>query len=236
MTPSSTPPSPPAAPAPQPTGAPLSPPQRSPLRPGVRKTVRTPSLMIGGTVSGVLFLLIFRYVFGGAIAHTGGMSYVDFVAPGFIVTGTLFSAMSAGAGVAEDLQAGVVDRLRSLPVRAASIVCGRVLADTALAAWGLIVMTAVSFGVGFRIHREPRLCARGFRAHRRLRLRLLLAVRGAWLLRRQRAGGTAAVVPRVSAYVCVERLRPGLDDARMDASLCQPPAGHGDGEHGEDPG
>lgn len=118
----------------------------------VKKMVRTPSLMLAGTVSGVMFLLIFRYVFGGAIGHMGDMSYVDFVAPGFVVTSTLFSAMTAGAGVAEDLQTGLVDRLRSLPVRAASIIFGRVLADTSLATWGLFVTTAVSFGVGFRIH------------------------------------------------------------------------------------
>ena len=118
----------------------------------VTKTVRTPSLMIGGTVSGVMFLLIFRYVFGGAIGHTGGLSYVDFVAPGFIVTSVLFGAMSAGTGVAEDLQAGLVDRLRSLPVRGASIVCGRVIGDTLLTAWGLLVTTGVSFAVGFRVH------------------------------------------------------------------------------------
>lgn len=118
----------------------------------VRKFVRTPALMIGGTASGVMFLLIFRYVFGGAIGHTGAMSYVDFVAPGFIVTSGLFSAMTAGTGMAEDLQGGLVDRLRSLPVHAGSVIVGRVLADTALAAWGLVVTVGVSFAVGFRVH------------------------------------------------------------------------------------
>jgi ABC-2 type transport system permease protein len=118
----------------------------------IKKNVRTPSVMVGGTISGVMFLLIFRYVFGGAIGHLGGLSYVDFVAPGFIVTSVLFGAMTAGTGVAEDLQAGLVDRLRSLPVRGASIVCGRVVGDTVLTAWGLLITTAVSFAVGFRAH------------------------------------------------------------------------------------
>jgi len=117
-----------------------------------RKFVRTPSLMIGGTVSGVMFLLIFRYVFGGAIGGTGALGYVDFVAPGFIVTSTLFSAMNSGTGIAEDLQAGLVDRLRSLPIPGVSIVAGRVLADTAMATWGLALTTAMSFAVGFRLH------------------------------------------------------------------------------------
>lgn len=118
----------------------------------IKKNVRTPSVMVGGTISGVMFLLIFRYVFGGAIGHLGELSYVDFVAPGFIVTSVLFGAMTAGTGVAEDLQAGLVDRLRSLPVRGASIVLGRVIGDTLLTSWGLVITTAVSFAVGFRIH------------------------------------------------------------------------------------
>ncbi len=117
-----------------------------------RKFIRTPQLLVAGTASGVMFLLIFRYVFGGAVGHTGSLPYVDFVAPGFVVTSGLFSAMGSGTGIAEDLQDGLVDRLRSLPIPSASIVFGRVLADTALAAWGLAVTTAVSFAVGFRLH------------------------------------------------------------------------------------
>lgn len=118
----------------------------------VKKFVRTPQLLVGGTVSGVMFLLIFRYVFGGAISHTGGLSYVDFVVPGFVMTSSLFSGMASAAGVAEDLQEGLIDRLRSLPVPPAAIICGRVLADTALVALGLAITTAAGFAVGFRIH------------------------------------------------------------------------------------
>jgi ABC-2 type transport system permease protein/oleandomycin transport system permease protein len=99
----------------------------------------------------VLFLLIFRYVFGGAVAHTGGLSYVNFLVPGFVVTGVLFQGMSASSGVAEDLQGGLFDRLRSLPIRLLSIVTGRVGADSALVAWGVLVMTVAGFAVGFRI-------------------------------------------------------------------------------------
>src|SRR5579871_5028805 len=117
----------------------------------IKKFVRTPALIIAGTAQGVLFLLIFRYVFGGAVAHTGDLSYVDFLVPGFVVTGVLFQGMTASSGVAEDLQGGLFDRLRSLPIRLLSIVSGRVGADTALVAWGVIVMTAVGFAVGFRI-------------------------------------------------------------------------------------
>ena len=117
----------------------------------LKKFVRTPALIVAGTAQGVLFLLIFRYVFGGAISSTGNLSYVDFLVPGFVVSGVLFQGMSASSGVAEDLQGGLFDRLRSLPIRLLSIVTGRVGADSALVAWGVIVMTVVGFVVGFRI-------------------------------------------------------------------------------------
>ena len=117
----------------------------------VKKFVRTPALIIAGTAQGVLFLLIFRYVFGGAVAHTGSLSYVDFLVPGFVVTGVLFQGMGAASGVADDVEGGLFDRLRSLPIRVLSIVTGRVGADSALVAWGVVVMTAVGFAVGFRL-------------------------------------------------------------------------------------
>jgi ABC transporter DrrB family efflux protein len=117
----------------------------------LKKFVRTPALIVAGTAQGVLFLLIFRYVFGGAVAHTGGLSYVDFLVPGFVVTGVLFQGMGAASGIADDLQGGFIDRLRSLPIRLLAIVTGRVGADTTLVTWGVLVMTAVGFLVGFRL-------------------------------------------------------------------------------------
>ena len=113
-------------------------------RRGLLKFARTPQLVVVGTIQSALFLLIFRYVFGGAIA-TGGLDYVDFLVPGFITTGVLFAGMGAAAGVAEDLQQGFVDRLRSLPIPRSSVLAGRALAVTA----------AVGFAVGFRLHGGP---------------------------------------------------------------------------------
>src|SRR4029077_7125808 len=117
----------------------------------LKQFVRTPALIIAGTAQGVLFLLIFRYVFGGAVAHTGTLNDVDFLVPGFVVTGVLFQGMGASSGVATDLESGLFDRLRSLPIRLISILSGRVTADSALVAWGVLVMTAVGFAVGFRL-------------------------------------------------------------------------------------
>ena len=117
----------------------------------LRQFVRTPALIVAATAQGVLFLLIFRYVFGGAVAHTGSLSYVDFLVPGFVVTGVLFQGMGAASGVADDVEGGLFDRLRSLPIRLLSIVTGRVGADSTLVAWGVLVMTVVGFAVGFRL-------------------------------------------------------------------------------------
>ena len=115
------------------------------------KFARSPQLMVLGTIQGALFLLIFRYVFGGAIT-TPGISYVDFVVPGFITGGVMFNAMYTAAGMAEDRQAGFIARLRSLPIPRSSVLVGRSLADTGIQIWGLAVTVALGFAVGFRLH------------------------------------------------------------------------------------
>lgn len=114
--------------------------------------LRTPQLIVLGTIQGAMFLLIFRYVFGGAIPIKGGIPYVDFLVPGFITTGVLFSGMAAASGAAEDLQQGFVDRLRSLPVPRFSFLSGRAVADTVWNSWGLIITALIGFAVGFRLH------------------------------------------------------------------------------------
>ena len=114
--------------------------------------LRSPQLIVLGTIQGAMFLLIFRYVFGGAIPIKGGIPYVDFLVPGFITTGVLFSGMNAASGAAEDLSQGFVDRLRSLPVPRSCFLTGRALADTVWNTWGLAITAAIGFAVGFRLH------------------------------------------------------------------------------------
>lgn len=117
----------------------------------LRKFLRTPQLVVLGTIQGVLFLLIFRYVFGGAI-QIPGIDYVDFLVPGFVTTGVLFAVMDAAPAVATDLEQGFVDRVRSLPIPRSAFLSGRALADTMVLAYSLALMTATGFAVGFRIH------------------------------------------------------------------------------------
>src|SRR3954452_15566352 len=115
---------------------------------------RTPQLLMLGTVQGALFLFMFRYIFGGAISPGGGLDYVDFLVPGFLVTGILWLGMPASSGVAEDATTGVHDRLRSLPIPRSSVMFGRSIADTALPLWGLLITGVLAFGFGFRIHAD----------------------------------------------------------------------------------
>ena len=120
-------------------------------RRGILKFLRTPQLVVLGTIQGAMFLLIFRYVFGGAI-DAGSVSYVDFLVPGFVTTSVLFAGMGAATAIAEDLEQGVVDRLRSLPIPRSAVLTGRALADTTVLTWSLAITTAIGFAVGFRIH------------------------------------------------------------------------------------
>lgn len=117
----------------------------------LRKFARSPQLVIIAAVSGVMFLLMFLYVFGGAMS-AGAVAYVDFLVPGFVVANIFFGAINAAAGVAEDLEQGLFDRLRSLPVSRTALLAGRALADTAMLAWGFVATAATALLVGFRAH------------------------------------------------------------------------------------
>jgi len=113
--------------------------------------LRTPQLIVLATVQMSLFFLIYRYMFGGAI-HVGGMPYVDFLVPGFIATGVLFSGIGTATAMAEDVEQGFVDRLRSLPIPRSAVLAARAMADTAIFAWSAAFTAAIAFAVGFRLH------------------------------------------------------------------------------------
>lgn len=88
---------------------------------------------------------------GGAI-HIAGSSYVDYLVPGFIATGILFSGIGTATAMAEDLEHGFIDRLRSLPIPRAAVLAARAMADTAIFTWSTAFTTAIAFAVGFRLH------------------------------------------------------------------------------------
>jgi ABC-2 type transport system permease protein len=121
------------------------------IRRAVLRFVRTPQLIVLATLNMSLFFLVYRYLFGGAFRSVG-IPYVDFLVPGFITTGVLFTGIGTAVAMAEDLEQGFVDRLRSLPIPRSSVLAGRAIADTAILTWSLGVTAAIAFAVGFRLH------------------------------------------------------------------------------------
>lgn len=117
----------------------------------LRKYLRSPQLLVTSIVASATFIVLFRYIFGGAI-HVGPAQYVDFLVPGMVLTSVLITGTGAAVGVAEDGDQGFFDRLRSLPAPRIALLAGRALGDTAIVAWGAAATAAMGFGVGFRLH------------------------------------------------------------------------------------
>ena len=115
----------------------------------MRKILRKPVYVVYLFVQPVILLLLFRYVFGGAI-NTGDVDYIDFLMPGIIVQTAIFGALTTGLGLTEDLKAGVVDRFRSLPIARSAVLVGRTAADVAMNVLTLVVMVLVGLALGFR--------------------------------------------------------------------------------------
>jgi ABC transporter DrrB family efflux protein len=115
---------------------------------------RQPDLLIGFTVQPVMFVLLFVYVFGGAI-QTPGLDYVDFLIPGIMVQSMGFGGFVTALGLAEDLKKGLIDRFRSLPMWGPAVLSGRIMADIGTNVIQLVVMFAVGFAAGFRFGTGP---------------------------------------------------------------------------------
>jgi ABC transporter DrrB family efflux protein len=112
---------------------------------------RQPDLLVGFTIQPIMFVLLFVYVFGGAIPVPPGVDgYVSFVIPGIIVQSMVFGGFVTALGLSEDLKKGLIDRFRSLPMWGPAVVAGRILADVGTNAIQLAVMLVVGFAVGFR--------------------------------------------------------------------------------------
>jgi ABC-2 type transport system permease protein len=117
----------------------------------LRKYMRSPQLLVTSIVSGAIFIVLFRYIFGGAIDF-GSVPYVDFLIPGMVLTSVLITGTGTAVGVAEDGDQGFFDRLRSLPAPRIALLAGRALGDIVIVAWGTAVTAAMGFLVGFRLH------------------------------------------------------------------------------------
>jgi ABC-2 type transport system permease protein/oleandomycin transport system permease protein len=118
---------------------------------GLLRIPRQPDLLIGFTIQPVMFVLLFVYVFGGAI-QTPGYDYVDFLMPGIITQSIAFGGFVTALGLSDDLRKGLIDRFRSLPMSRAAVLAGRTLADLATNTLSLVVLVTVGVIVGFSFH------------------------------------------------------------------------------------
>jgi ABC-2 type transport system permease protein/oleandomycin transport system permease protein len=112
--------------------------------------LRTPEALFFTTLQPIMFVLLFTYVFGGAI-HVPGGHYIDFLMPGVFVQTVIFGAMASSAGLAEDLHKGIIERFRALPMSRSAVLAGRTTSDLVRNFFVMILITLVGVAVGFRI-------------------------------------------------------------------------------------
>jgi ABC-2 type transport system permease protein len=145
------------------TSAELAPARRSALqgflldtrviaRRNIKSLIRTPQIVVFASLQPVIFVLLFRYVFGGSIHVPGYRSYADYLIPGIVVQTTVFGGSSLTVRVAEDMSKGITDRFRSLPMSRTAILAGATIASVARTTFTLILVTFVGIAVGFRFH------------------------------------------------------------------------------------
>jgi ABC transporter DrrB family efflux protein len=114
---------------------------------------RTPQLLVFSSVQPIMFVLLFRYVFGGSIQPPGyNGRYADYLLPGIMIQLTLFGGSATAVGLAEDFQKGIIDRFRSLPMSRGAVLAGRTIADLARSLFVVLLMIVVGYLVGFRFN------------------------------------------------------------------------------------
>src|SRR5919201_7136358 len=111
---------------------------------------RVPQLLVFSTIQPVIFVLLFRYVFGGAVSASLTVPYVDYLMPGIFVQTVVFGAIATAIGLATDVKSGLLERFRSLPMARSAVLAGRTIADLIRNVFVVILMVAVGFAVGFR--------------------------------------------------------------------------------------
>ena len=139
------------------------------------KITRVPEVLVWTLMSPIMFVLLFAYVFGGSI-EVPGMSYREYLIAGIFAQTVIFGSTFTGAGLAEDMTKGVIDRFRSLPMTRSSVLIGRTASDIVYNLLSISVMTATGLLVGWRIHTSPMEALGGFL------LLLLFAYAFSWIM------------------------------------------------------
>ena len=116
----------------------------------LRSMLRMPQALIFALIQPVLFVLLFRFAFGGAI-HVPGIPYVDYLIPGVFGQSVAFGALGTAVGLATDLRSGLLERFRTLPMSRVAVLAGRTVADLARSLGVVAILAGVGFAVGFRV-------------------------------------------------------------------------------------
>ena len=124
------------------------------------RIIRTPQLLVMSIAQPAIILLLFRFVLGGAI-HIPGINYVDYVVPGIFLEAVLIGGMTTSLALAQDLQAGMIDRFRSLPMARSAFLAGRTLADICRSMLALVFIIGLGLVVGFRFNNNFGSCLAG---------------------------------------------------------------------------
>ena len=122
---------------------------------------RVRTLLVFTLIQPVIFVLLFRYVFGGAITVPGNIPYVDYLMPGIFVQTVVFGATNTAIGLATDVQSGLLERFRSLPMARSAVLTGRTFADLGRNVLVVALMAGVGFAVGFRVQTDAALFIAG---------------------------------------------------------------------------
>ncbi|MFI8452484.1 ABC transporter permease [Streptomyces erythrochromogenes] len=126
---------------------------------------RIPEMIIFGVIQPVMFVVLFSYVFGGSISVGGSTSpaaYREFLMAGIFAQTVTFATAGAGAGIADDMHKGLIDRFRSLPMARGAVLTGRTLADLVQTSFTLVILAVVALLVGWRTHTSPGEVLAGF--------------------------------------------------------------------------
>ncbi len=114
-------------------------------------TKRMPEMLSDVTVQPIMFVLLFAFVFGASIATGGGASYREFLLPGIQAQTIVFTAFVVSTGITADVEKGIIDRFRSLPIRRSAVLIGRSVASLLHSSIGVIVMAVTGLAIGWRI-------------------------------------------------------------------------------------
>ncbi len=114
--------------------------------------LRVPQLLVFSTIQPVIFVVMFRYVFGGAIGGLKGMPYVDYLMPGIFIQTVVFGSIATAIGLASDVKSGLMERFHALPMARSAVLTGRTIADVVRNVLVVTLMMVVGFLVGWRVH------------------------------------------------------------------------------------